>query len=317
MRIVWIKLLDGSLCPTALGLLYQLEPSVLFHVEQKLRHPASIYRLSMEKVGDAFCRVAESFQIREIDEFTKSGTAPQGWGIDELLREQINLLRVMQEHVDELWLILKTLIDPSTACKNQIFADKYVIENKLPGAKAFQMAISGYRQSLRIANKLKHQQGHLRGVAIKTIKGCAIGYFLEEPDERGTLGPSAEIHPDQGAISFARDLLWHFFNVYLCSEKLSNTINKVVNSRGIVMRNNPYPGEKTWDRAVSLASKIPIELFPREVPRHCVDLVYEEEKGTLALDFPKRIHRIFPASILTTCSIKLDGISNIYKMPLP
>ncbi len=212
MKITRSLSLHGTFSPAAVNVLGQIPSQALFHTRQQLRHPESIYRLSLEKVGDAFCKVAEAYLAKT--ETYSEATPPNSWEITELLKHQEDFLRVLQEHLDELWLILKTLVDPTSATEGALFANQYVLANKLSGAKTFEEAIAGYKKSLRIANKLKHQQCCLRGVAVWLPGSAHLGYFLEEPDAKGHLGPSPDIHPDQGAISFARALTWHLFNIY-------------------------------------------------------------------------------------------------------
>ncbi len=158
--------------------------------------------MSLQKVGGAFLKVYDAY----IEKTEKHRTSAASGDLEmaELLMHQEDFLRALQEHVDDCYLILKTLIDPSLAKKTPLFAEKYVIENKLPGAKTFQSAIADYKRTLRIANKLKHQQGRLRGVAIWMPNGPHLGYFLEEPDAEGHIGPSPEIHPDRRNIVFEK-----------------------------------------------------------------------------------------------------------------
>jgi hypothetical protein len=55
----------------------------------------------------------------------------------DLRRDQENFLRVLQEHLDDCYLMLKALVDPASATKTLLFADKYVIENRMAGARSF------------------------------------------------------------------------------------------------------------------------------------------------------------------------------------
>lgn len=164
----------GTFCPSAINVLDKIPEHAVFHVQQRLRHPDSIYWLSLEKVASAFCRVTKSY-LAKIEE-CKSVCTEQ-WEMNELLSDQERFLHAIQEHLDELWLVLKTLIDPSVVTKPPLFADKYVIENRLPGAKSYQQSIASYKNELRITNKLKHQQAYLRGVVVSTSDGPHLGYF--------------------------------------------------------------------------------------------------------------------------------------------
>lgn len=234
-----------------------------------------------------------------------------------LLDSQANFLHALQEHVDELWLILKSLVDPSSAMKKPVFADRYVLENKLPGAKTFQAAISDYKRTLRIVNKLKHQQGYLRGVAIWLPDRPHLGYFLEEPDSQGYIGPSPEIHPDRGAFSFASDLRCHILNVYLCSEKLANATKTALGSRGAQLQAGTSAAVKGWADVVTRVSALPEDYFPKEVTKSAANFVLEKTTRTLTIDYPIRLRLNFPARINTSCSTVIDGHTPKFKVPFP
>lgn len=305
---------DGTFSPEAVNFLGQIPPEALFYIPHQLRHPDSIYSLSLGNVAEAFSKVADAYMsmARECRD-----NNPVGLEMTDLLKHQENLLRAMQEHLDDCWLILKTLVDPACATKAPLFADKYVIENRLPGAKSFRDAITGYKSTLRIANKLKHQQGRLRGVAIWLPSGAHLGYFLEEPDVHGNIGPSPEIHPDRGAISFARDLGWHLFNVYLCSQKLVSAVSKALNARGVNVRPKVRPNDEKWEKVVSLAIRIPAAYFPKELPKHAASFNCDASGQTLTIKFPEHVRLTFPAQVRTTCSTVVDGHSPTFKVPLP
>jgi hypothetical protein len=306
---------DGSLCPAAVNILGQIPPNALFFIAHQLRHPDSIYSLSLEKVGEAFTKVAEGY-LSKMEEYRSN--SQNNLEMPELLRDQESFLRALQEHLDDCYLILKTLVDPASALQSPVFADKYVIANKLPGAKSFQDALLDYKKTLRSANKLKHQQGRLRGVAIWLPSGPHLGYFLEEPDTHGQIGPSPEIHPDQGCISFARDLPWHLFNVYLCSEKLIAAISKALSG---LYGTSPQPkvstGNQKWGHIVSLASRIPQALFPKELRKHTATFRCDASRQTLTIKFPEHVRFSFPAQIKVTCSTVVDGHSTTFKVPFP
>lgn len=306
---------DGTFCPTAVNILAQIPQPALFFVQHQLRHPESIYLFSLGKVGEAFTKVAEGY----LSKMKECGTGyKNSLDMTDLLRDQENFLRALQEHLDDCYLILKTLVDPASATRNPLFADKYVIENRLPGARSFQNALVDYKRCLRIANMLKHQQGRLRGVAIWLPTGAHLGYFLEAPDSHGQIGPSPAIHPDQGCISFARDLTWHLFNVYLCSEKLVAAIRAALNTLyGISLQPRVSKGDEKWDAIAGLTCTIPQAFFPKEVQKHAVTFRQNADGQTLTVTFPDKVRVAFPSSIKVTCSTVVDGHSTTFKVPFP
>lgn len=143
----------------------------------------------MQKVANAFLKVAEAY-LEKSEEY-RGSNPPKTWEITQLLKDQEDVLRALQEHLDDLWLILKTLVDPGSLTKKPIFVDKYVVGSKLPVAKSFEAAIEGYKKSLRIANKLKHQQCCLRGVATLDVRRGTSGVFLRGTRCQGLFGSVA------------------------------------------------------------------------------------------------------------------------------
>lgn len=304
----------GNYCPAAVNLLQQIPPAVVFNIPHQLRHPESIYRLSLEKVGAKFREVTESYR-RTIDE-RRFDLNMDSFQFEDLLGNQEGFLHALQEHVDELWLILKTLVDPAITRSQSVFSNRYVLESKLPGAKSFSEAIYPYRNSLQIVNKLKHQQGHLRGVAMWTVEGPFLGYFLEEPDRTGSLGPSLEVHPDQAALSFARDLLWHLMNIYICSDKLALAVQRALAAKGVMVCPSSSSGIPEWNRVLDSALSLPEAFFPSDERRGVPLLTRNSDAKRLTFRFPRRVLPRVPPIIRVGCTIKIDGHSPSFKTPL-
>ncbi|MGO8759248.1 MAG: hypothetical protein ACLQG3_14100 [Terracidiphilus sp.] len=305
---------DGSYAPCALNFLEQVPDAALFNKPHKLRHPSSIYRLSLDKIADAFCRVTDEYLAKTEENQLHSSALLQ---MNQLLTDQAAFLHCIQEHLDELWMILKTLVDPASVKKSTEFNDRYVIESKLPGAKSFQRAIAECKNNLRIANKLKHQQCYLRGVAIWSQTGVHLGYCLEEPDDHGQLGPSPDIHPDQGAFSFARDLTWRLAQVYLCSEDLVKTIAGVLMSRGFALKGLVNHGNDKWDKMIPLACRIPPAIFPKEQNRPFAGFNLDLNSQLLSIRIPQRLTVKFPQPMKARYATVTDRHNTAHRVPLP
>jgi hypothetical protein len=297
-----------------MNFLEQIPDAALFSKSHKLRHPSSIYRLSLDKVADAFCRVAEEYLSKTQENREHSSALLK---MDQLLRDQVSLLRAFQEHFDELWMILKTFVDPASAKKSTEFNDRYVIESKLPGAKSFQRAIADCKSNLRIANKLKHQQCYLRGVAVWSYSGVHLGYCLEEPDDQGQLGPSPDIHPDHGAFSFARDLTWRLAELYLCSDDLVETIKGVLKSRNVSLKTQINQGNGKWDKAISLACRIPPAIFPKELKKPSAGFSLDCDSQLLSIKIPVHLTVNFPQPMKARYATVLDGHTTTHRVPRP
>lgn len=314
MRVKRSIATDGNLCPAAVNVLGRIPPEVSFHVLQHLRHPESIYQFSLEKVGETFCNVARGYLLKAAEYRNHTSAA---FDISHLLRDQESFLRAMQDHLDDCWSILKTFIDPSTARKQSSFAEEYVIENKLAGAKSFRDAVAGYKTSLFITNKLKHGQGRLRGIAIWLPTGPNLGYFLEEPDSHGIIGASTAIHPDRGAFSFARDLRQHLANVYRCSEQLVKTIKRALSVNGKQIVHQPTSTTPRWTEVLALAAQLPAAYFPKELKRGVAGFHLGADSQTLEIRSPEHPRIEFPAIVNSTCSTVVDGHSPRFKVPIP
>ena len=304
---------DGTLAPSAVNFLRQIHDNGLFNTAQRLRHPDSIYRISLAKISDRFCQVAEEY-LSKTEEYRSSSSST--FQVDELLKRQADLLNALQEHLDALWMILKTLIDPASAVKHGEYNSNYVIENKLPGAKSFKEAIESYKKSLQIANKLRHQQCQLRGVAIWYQNSVHIGYCLEELDAQGVFGPSPDIHPDQGAFSFARDLKWHLANVYLCSEKLVKAVTRALDSRGISISAEKAENVNEWEKAIALAAKIPPAYFPKEMRKPLTSFYLDSDSQVLTIKIPDHMQLHLPHPIRSVYSFPVDRHNTSTKLPI-
>jgi len=309
---------NGTLGPLALNFLAGIPHQYIFSREQQLRHPSSIYNLSLDKLARAFFAVAEGY-ARDTALFKDLPNG--GFDIKVLLDAQEHLLRCLQEHLDDCYLILKTFVDPATTKSKSIYADQYVVDSKLPGAKAFIQASEGYRTSLKIVNKLKHSQGRLRGFGIYPGDGVYLGYFLEEPDKAGVVGPSPEIHPNQGAFSFARDLKWRFFLVYSLSESLVKAVERALmalHQTPIGKGEPPQQQTEDWNRLAAAISNIPLAIFPKESRTSVATVHLTGDGRELSMKFPDRVHIVYPSlSGRAVVSTVGDGFSRQFKLPLP
>ena len=101
---------DGTLGPLALNYLAGISAEHLFFREQRLRHLASIYNLSIDKLTKAFVAVVDRYAA----DTSRFRIEPNGgFNLQDLCANQEDLLRCLQEHLDDCFLILKTLVDPS------------------------------------------------------------------------------------------------------------------------------------------------------------------------------------------------------------
>jgi hypothetical protein len=301
---------DGSFAPAAVNVLGQIPEGFIFHLPHGLRHPESTYALSLKKVGTAFLRVARGWEAA-----LKGLVEGQPFDLTSLLEDQEHLLSAAQEHIGDCWLVLKALVNPHSSASTQLFAEEYVLANKLPGAKAFKDAVQPYRRAL-LANKIRHQLGRLRGVVIWLPGEARVGYYLEEPDAAGHLGPSRAVHPDGGAISFARDLGWHLFNIYLCSDRLATAVDRaLMGLHGCKITRAATTGDRRWAEIAVFATRMPQAVFPKEKQVAVFEL--DGAAQTLRARFPVAASGKFPPTIKVSVATVGDGHSRTFKMPVP
>jgi hypothetical protein len=114
---------DGTFSPEAVNFLGLIPPPEgLFCIPHQLRHPDSIYTLSLEKVGEAYSKVADAYMAKAEE---CRGHISGNLEMADLEVSE-NFLRAIQEHLDDCWLILKALVDPESATENALFADRCV-----------------------------------------------------------------------------------------------------------------------------------------------------------------------------------------------
>ena len=306
----------GTLEPEAICWLKTIPDLCLHHVSQGVRHPESTYRLSLARVSEKFTSVAEGYLALTEEEMSTPNVEESPWRT--LLENQDSLLRSLQDHLDDCFLVLRALIDPATAKPaSSHFAEEYVTKN-LPAAKAFQAAMAGYKTNLRITNKLKHQQGRLRGVSVRMPSSVHLGYYLEEPDGTGAMGPSPDIHPDRGCFSFARDLGIRLFDVYNCSRQLAKTVQAAMSTlHDIKLAELPPAPSAGWKKLIDTVSQLPMALFPKELCKDIARITFENDGSTLAIRYPYRMRIVLPRPVSVTISAEVDGNSPTISVPFP
>jgi hypothetical protein len=314
MRITRTVERDGALGPPAVDYLSEIPLQHIFYREQQLRHPASLYSVSLEKLTKAFLDVADGY-IRDTARFSLGS---DGFDLTVLLQAQEHLLRCVQEHLDDCYLVLKTLVDPASTKARSIAADEYVIASRLPGAKSFTQATVDFKTSLNIATKLKHNQGRLREVGDYRGDGVYLGYYLEEPNKQGALAPSVEIHPNGGAFSFAADLKWRFFLVYSLSENLLKAVERALTGlHGVSLRRASSPQhDAEWNQLTKTIAKLPRAIFQKEMNANVATVQLSADEGELSIKFPDRVRILYPSiSGRAVVKHKIDRFSPQCRVP--
>ncbi len=226
----------GNLYPEAFNCLHSLPDIALQHADHGLRHPLGIYSISLGRVIQAFQSVlAENEKVYQapLKEDDLINFNP-----DVLLKAQQELLDSLMAHIDDGYQILKALYPASrlTRTKSVHFADKWLQEARHPTVARFKRLIRPYRDTFApIVNRMKHEHGRLRTLMMRNFddqhnaRQRIVGYFVEGVDKHGTVGPDIKIHGAGRAISFHRDLRYHFVHLYKVDHFLSNAIVEAIN----------------------------------------------------------------------------------------
>ena len=298
--------------------LKSIPETALFHVAQGVRHPESTYRLSLAKIREKFVEVAETYLELTVA-MSPANIEDVKWR--SLLDAQDFLLRALQDHLDDCYLVVKALIDPDTAKtgSSSAFNQEYVLKN-LPGAKSFKDAVVGYKTSLRIANKLKHQQGRLRGISVLMPGSIHHGYYLKRPDTNGALGPSIDVHPNCGCFSFAGDLRSRIFQIYDCSRHLTRAVQRAFTT---TYQSSLRPSEPIHECRMEQADRTrmatPDGIFPEGDRHKTVARTWSEDDGInpFCVEYLYHMRIVLPRPVSVTVSAEVDGNSPTISVPFP
>jgi hypothetical protein len=79
-----------------------------------------------------------------------------------------------------------------------------------------------------LVNAVKHNQGRLRGVLIYDDHVVVPGFYVETAPD-GIVGPDKNIHDGgETAISFYRDIRYHYAEFYLVSDALACAVSAII-----------------------------------------------------------------------------------------
>src|SRR5690349_13081593 len=122
MKIIRSMMQDGNFAPVGVNYLVNVPETMSFHEQHGLRHPFSIYHVSLRAVTDGFAHVLEEYN-HEIEVYTAETDVKL---FKRLLRAQRHLLYSLREHIDDCYSVFKTLVDPAHVTKKIVFTDKYL-----------------------------------------------------------------------------------------------------------------------------------------------------------------------------------------------
>jgi hypothetical protein len=318
MKIVRSILEDGNLAPAAVNHLANIPETSLYHEKHGLRHPFSIYHVSLRTVAEAFEEAIQKYN-HELGLYSEKGDVKF---YKSLLRAQKDLLYNLREHIDDCYSILKTLVNPKVVSKKVIFTDKYLKAAKFKELDSFNDSISYYKDNYisPLVNSLKHSHARLQGFYFHGSNEIRLGYYLEEMGKDTVIGPSTRVHKDgNSAFSFSRDLIFNLFSLYHISEQLVISVKRFLkqtyNFDLLPSKQNQYSDMK---QVVESASIIEQKFFPDELLKPCALISVESDSKdsicTLAYPTSPR-ERSFQHGLRMACFMYPDSKSKKFKLP--
>lgn len=312
MIISRIKSKHGNIEPQAYGVLKMLPESVLHHNEHLLRNPSSIYSLSIQKVKDNLLELTnivaeiQALKEEELNDFDYR----------KLLNAQEALLFSLLSHIDDCYLVLKTIHPYVEEKSGIIFIERWLKDVKFPTYEVFKKDICEYREKLAlIVNKIKHEHGRIRYLIFCNKDVYAIGYYIEGIDEKGVVGPNPLIHSGGNtAFSFNYDIKYHLYNVYKISHYLTKAVDGAIKKiYGISVLLDPYVNihseieDKTLE-IFCIVSKLPYRIFVDEKDKALPVIEIKKDKDIeVIMDMPGKMVPQIPNDMRVRTSFIIDG----------
>jgi hypothetical protein len=309
---------DGNLAPSAVNYLVNVPDTCLHHEAHGLRHPFSIYHVSLRAITEAFADVIQEYN-HQLQLYVKE---PEVKFYKNLLRAQRELLYRLREHIDDCYSIFKTLVEPAQVTKKVTFTDKYLRAAKFTELDAFNDSLRPYKEGYLspLVNSLKHTHARLQGFYFNGPSEIRIGYYLEEMGKDMVVGPSTRIHKDgNSAFSFSRDILFNLFAVYQISEQLVGSMKRFLRQNyNLDLSPSKQDGYDEIKQVVFSASDIAQEFFPDELLKPCAEISVESDsaESRCSLSYPMNPREdSFPAGLRMACFMYPDSKSRNFKLP--
>lgn len=309
---------DGHLFPAVFDRLASMPETYLFFRQHLLRHPLAIFNTSISRVLTAFDAVLHNlaqFESAPVDRQIGLPVPDDG----PLLDSQENLLHSLVSFIDDCYHILKAHFPPQPGL-TELFADKWLTKAKHPTVLVFQDAVRPYRTSIaKIANRMKHQHGRLSSILFLDGVHRIGGYFLEGVGSDGAICPDPEIHPNNTAVSFHRDLRYHFVHVYDICAHLQSALIGAIEAEHQVQLPPPAPAVCDSGRIISVAERVaalPWSCFPDEAAMDVPEVDLCRDTGVeLQLQYPGTTRMFWPGNLVAAVQVKGDGMSKSFRVP--
>ena len=318
MKIIRSILQDGNFAPVAVNYLGNIPDTMSFHEKHGLRHPFSIYHVSLRAVTEGFTQVLEEYS----NELKNYSAETDVKFFKKLLSAQRNLLYSLREHIDDCYSVFKTLVDPTHVTKKIVFTDKYLQAAEFKELDKFNKSIESYKQDYLspLVNSLKHSHALLQGFYCHNPSHIRLGYYLEEMGKDTAVGPSTRVHKDgNSAFSFSRDLTLNLFNMYYISEQLVDSaqrfLKETYNFELLPAKQNEYADLK---EVIEKAATVQQRFFQDELLKPCATISVESDShdSRCVLSYPSTpVEGSFPIGLRMACFMYPDSKSKIFKLP--
>ncbi len=308
---------NGNLAPVALDYLGSIPDSLLYHRQHCLRHPWSLYKISLNQVFTAFEDVLERYPT--IRQFV--GTPDENRQFELLMNSYKSLLYTLREHIDDCYLVFKSLVPPQIAEPTR-FQAEFLRKAGFQQLQTFENSIEWYlrRHLGPLVNNLKHHQGRLRWLYFHRPDDFRPGYFLEQIGDDGAVGPSQTIHRGNTAFSFCKDIKLHLYAVYYISLRLVDAVTKAIArcSGTTLTPSNRIKADEFKQTLVSVA-RIELNVFPNEIQEPCalVSLTGNDRDTSLRLSYPENVpNKNFPLQMtISGVPMWADDFKRIFRLP--
>lgn len=133
-------------------LLRRLPDNVLFHSKYPYRHPVAIYQLSIRQLARDFSRVLKDYAL------LRSGAQSLAEMEEQMAQSQRILVYSLREHIDDCFMILMCLVDPTKIPAQCKYPDEKLKACGFAELKTLRSGIDNYLDSYLtpLVNSLKH-----------------------------------------------------------------------------------------------------------------------------------------------------------------
>jgi len=216
----------GNLLPSIINLVHSLPDEIVHNERYGYRNPKLIAIRSLSRIFDAFNEVY--IQNDLVLELYNTNNSIQNYQIISRLEKAIiELMESIASYMDDCYTLLKITSPKDEPKYNNVVL--WLQKTNHPFRKQFFNSIKEYHDDVKkYINELKHHIGKLRIVVGKMgekdlIIGYSLPYMSETPENE-----YAEILDLNDLNSLMIELKYHFYNVYLISEKLTEFMIKSI-----------------------------------------------------------------------------------------